>query len=52
VAGKPTAGRVHGTPRTWRRWDHIASLFTGPEDPSWDTDRDTIASDLSDPQDA
>jgi prevent-host-death family protein len=49
VAGRPGARLVPAAPRTWRRWTDVAKLFAGPEDPTWDVDREEIAHDLRDP---
>lgn len=49
VAGRPSARLVPAAPRTWRRWDEIAELFSGPGDPPWATDRDRIDQELRDP---
>jgi prevent-host-death family protein len=49
VAGRPSARLVPAAPRTWRRWDEITELFSGPGDPSWEQDRDRIDQELRDP---
>jgi prevent-host-death family protein len=49
VAGRPGARLVPATPRTWRRWADVRELFTGPADPVWNTDRETIADEIQDP---
>lgn len=49
VAGRPSARLVPAASRTWRRWDDIAELFNGPEDPAWKKDRDRIDQELRDP---
>jgi prevent-host-death family protein len=49
VAGRPSARLVPAAPRTWRRWDEITELFSGPEDPSWKQDRDGLDQELRDP---
>lgn len=51
MAGEPAADHVPERPHTWRRWNEVASLFTGPEDPNWDADRDAIESGPSTPPD-
>lgn len=32
VAGRPGARLVPAAPRTWRQWDDVSELFSGPED--------------------
>jgi len=49
VAGRPGARLVPARPRAWRRWADIAELFSGPADPTWESDRDSIAQDVRDP---
>jgi len=49
VAGRPTARMVPAAPKTWRRFEDIATLFAGPADPDWDTDRALIDQELRDP---
>lgn len=52
VAGRPSARLVPTTStRTWRTWDDIDELFTGPADATWDHDRDLIDGDLTNPWD-
>lgn len=52
VAGRPSVRLVPAASRTWRRWEEIAELFSGPEDPSWEQDRDRIDHELRDPWNA
>ena len=49
VAGRPGARLVPAVARTWRRWDDVAELFTGPEDPAWAADREELADEIRDP---
>lgn len=49
VAGRPAARLVAATFRTWRQWDAVAELFTGPTDPAWDADRAMIDHEVRDP---
>jgi prevent-host-death family protein len=49
VAGRAGARLVPAAPRTWRRWADVTELFTGPTDPAWDADRETIAHQVRDP---
>lgn len=49
VAGRPSARLVAVAPRTWRQWDEIAKLFTGPTDAAWERDRDRVDQELTDP---
>jgi prevent-host-death family protein len=49
VAGRPGARLVPATPRVWRRWADVSTLFAGPADPAWADDRDQIAHDIRDP---
>jgi prevent-host-death family protein len=49
VAGRPGARLVPAAARTWRRWNDVAELFTGPADPAWDADRAAVAHDVRDP---
>lgn len=49
VAGRPSARLVPAVPRTWRRWADVTTLFAGPADPAWDSDRKAIAHEVRDP---
>lgn len=49
VAGRPSVRLVPAAPRTWRRFDEIAELFGGPDDSSFEADRDRIDQALRDP---
>ena len=49
VAGRPSARLVAVSPRSWRSWDDLADLFTGPADPSWEQDREKVANDIRHP---
>jgi prevent-host-death family protein len=42
VAGRPAAVLGPAAPRTWRTWDEISDIFTGPEDPTWKEDMAAI----------
>lgn len=52
VSGRLAARLVPATPRRWQRWDAIADLFDGADDPSWDRDRSLIDQRVIDPWDA
>lgn len=49
VSGRPSARLVAVAPRTWRKWDDVAELFTGPADPCWERDRERVDEALIDP---
>ena len=49
VSGRPGARLVPANPNTWRQWTDVADLFTGPADTDWDTDRDLIDQQITDP---
>jgi prevent-host-death family protein len=42
VSGRLAARLVPAGPARWRRWDDIADLFAGRDDPDWDNDRDLV----------
>lgn len=52
VSGRPSARLVAAAPRSWRRFDEISSLFSGPGDPDWESDRDRMDQTVRDPWDA
>lgn len=39
VAGRAAARLVPVPPRIWQRWDAIAGVFRGRDDPAWEGDR-------------
>jgi prevent-host-death family protein len=49
VSGRLAARLVPPAPRRWQRWDTIADLFTGREDPDWETDRDVVDQSVANP---
>jgi len=49
VAGRPAAVLGPVAPRTWRRWDEVASLFGEPVDADWESDRDLLDDAPADP---
>lgn len=49
VAGRPSARLVAVAPRSWRSWNDVADLFTGPADPIWEQDRELVAQEIQDP---
>lgn len=49
VAGRPAAVLGPARPTHWRRFDEVAAIFAGPEDPDWALDRDRIDQGLGDP---
>jgi prevent-host-death family protein len=49
VAGRPAAVLGPVSPRAWRQWDDVASIFTRPVDASWEADRNLLDSSLPDP---
>jgi prevent-host-death family protein len=51
VAGRPAALLGPITPRSWRTWDDIADVFSGPDDPDWEADRDYLDDTPRDPWD-
>ncbi len=42
VSGRAAAILGPVTPSQWRTYDEVASIFSGPADPEWTTDRDRI----------
>jgi prevent-host-death family protein len=50
VSGQPSARLVPAEATHWRRWDEIAALFDGLNDPDWEHDRDRVGHDLRDPR--
>jgi len=51
VSGHPSARLTPAKPTRWRRWDEIAPLFDGPDDPDREQDRGRVTDDLRDPWD-
>ena len=53
VAGRPAARLVPipEAPRTWRRWEDVASIFSTEVDVDWAEDRDLIDHSIVDPWD-
>jgi prevent-host-death family protein len=49
VSGREAARLVPATPRSWRRWNEISDLFTGPADEAWASDRELVDAGLVDP---
>jgi prevent-host-death family protein len=49
VAGRPAAVLGPISPRTWRRWEDIEDIFTGPADTDWAADRELIDDSMPDP---
>ena len=49
VAGRPSVRLVPVSPRRWRTRDEIAELFDGPEDTTWERDRDLVDQQVTDP---
>ncbi|MFO7592165.1 MAG: type II toxin-antitoxin system prevent-host-death family antitoxin [Acidimicrobiia bacterium] len=49
VAGRPAAVLGPATPTHWRRFDEVAPIFAGPEDPAWELDRARVDQTLGDP---
>lgn len=49
VSGRPSARMVSAAPRTWRLWDEVAELFSGPADTAWQRDRESIDAQLGNP---
>jgi len=50
VAGRARARLVPASTRSWRSWSDVEDLFSGPEDPRWDRDRQLIDHDIVDPR--
>ena len=49
VAGR-TAAQLTSVPRArWRHFDELAELYSGIDDPLWDSDRELIDDDVTDP---
>ncbi len=51
VSGRLAARLVPATPKVWRRWDDIADVFAGREDPGWQRDQDHFDQSLMNPWD-
>ena len=49
VAGRPAAVLGPVSPRSWRRWDDLASIFEHPTDPDWVDEEDLIDNTIADP---
>lgn len=49
VAGRPAARLVPTSPRQWLSWDEIDTVFAGPGDDHWETDRDLVDGSVCDP---
>jgi prevent-host-death family protein len=49
VAGRPSARLVAVAPRSWRSWNEVADLFTGPADTDWEHDRELVADEIRNP---
>jgi prevent-host-death family protein len=49
VAGRPSAVLGPTNARTWRHWDDVAQVFTGPTDPTWADERDLLDDSVLDP---
>lgn len=49
VSGRPAAVLGPVSPRTWRHWDDLAEIFTGPPDSDWDHDRNLLDAVPTDP---
>jgi prevent-host-death family protein len=42
VAGRPAAVLGPAPPARWRRYEDVAEIFAGPEDPAWAADRELV----------
>lgn len=51
VAGRLAARIVPVAPRRWQTWDAIAELFSGPTDPTWESDRELVDQSMANPWD-
>ncbi|MGH7882011.1 MAG: type II toxin-antitoxin system prevent-host-death family antitoxin, partial [Candidatus Dormibacteraceae bacterium] len=49
VSGRPAASLIPAKAKVWRKFEDIADLFPGPEDPDWKRDRDLIDQAIHDP---
>ena len=49
VSGRPSARLVPARAAQWRSWGEIADLFSGPEDPAWQQDRQLLDDEPRDP---
>lgn len=52
VAGRPSARLAPVTEANrWCRWDELADLFNGSDDPAWEHDRDLVDDGVRNPWD-
>jgi len=49
VNGRPVAQLGPVPPDQWRSWTDVASVFDGPADLDWTTDRERVDQQLADP---
>jgi prevent-host-death family protein len=49
VSGRPVAELVPPQRHRWRLWADVAPIFAGPDDTTWDQDRELVEQDLRDP---
>lgn len=49
VAGRPSARLIAAYAQRWRSYGAVAELFDGPQDITWEADRDRIDQTLRDP---
>nr|NLI50182.1 type II toxin-antitoxin system prevent-host-death family antitoxin [Propionibacterium sp.] len=50
ATGRPSARLVPAHATQWRSWGEIADLFNGPDDPTWEHDRQLLDEDPRDPR--
>jgi antitoxin (DNA-binding transcriptional repressor) of toxin-antitoxin stability system len=48
VSGRPSVRITAVTPKTWRRYEDIESLFAGRPDAAWGSDLEQIDQDIRD----
>jgi prevent-host-death family protein len=48
VSGRPAAVLGPATPSRWRSYEEIATIFAGPADPAWATDRERVDQTIGD----
>ena len=49
VSGRDVAQLGPVDHHRWRRWADVTEVFSGPADPDWDSDRDLVDQQPSDP---
>ena len=49
VSGRLAARLVPASRRAWRRWDEVATIFSGTPDPGWEADASSLDEGMVDP---